>query len=164
MTTRVKVKPHIAKFLFAIYGNPVVLPTGDEVYYDLLQLLGKEFNFTDKPIKENNLVEIKIQLPCRAIANIGHTLTEQQQHFLNQKLAKWFNKNCYVFINYLIKEHGMSARQAIITIQQRFDIDEEELSYDSFEKSYSRRKGEVKKIFNDFVGITQTNLKNNVRA
>ncbi len=151
MTTRVKVKKHIAKFLYAIYGNPVVLPVGDEVYYDLLQLLGKDFNFTDKPMGEDNLVEIKIELPCRAIANVGHSLTLQQQHFFNQKLLKWFNKNCFVFINYLVQEHKISVRKAITIIQERFDIPDEDLSFDSYQKSYNRRKTEVKNIFNDFV-------------
>lgn len=162
MTTRVKVKPHIAKFLFAIYGNPVALPVGDEIYYDLLQLLGKDFTFTDKPMADDKLVEIKITLPCRAIANVGHSLTEQQQHFFNQKLLKWFNKNCFVFINYLVLEHNISVRKAISIVQERFDITDEDLSFDSYQKSYNRRKTEVKNIFNEFVH-TQ-NIHQNVRT
>jgi len=143
--TVVPLKPHLAKFVQTIYGIPAVIPYSDQLYYDFMQCLTKQYY---PPPVIDGLIPVKFEIPSRHVERIGHTFLPDQVTFFNQRLIKRFGHDCFSFICYLTSEKGLSRRAAIYKLLERFDL-YEEFSYHTLKNMFTNTANEIEQLFPD---------------
>jgi hypothetical protein len=146
MTTKILLRPHLAKFITELYGSPVVLPATSEISYWLKLFLHKEFERV--PDSLNGMVAVDFKLSENISETIGHTFPSKQFEFFNIVLNRYFNSTTYTMMLHLVREKQMSERKAATQLHTRFGLFDEEYSIEAFRFNFKTKK----KSFEEFFG------------
>lgn len=145
MTTRILLKPHLAKFITELYGNPVVLPAKTELSYWFKVFLCKNFELI--PANADGKIAVNFAISENIAEGIGHTFPLEQMEFFNLVLTRYFNATTYAMMLFLVNEKKMSERSAAVALHTRLGLEDHEYTIEAFRFNQKMRKKTLEEFF-----------------
>lgn len=155
MTTKILLRPHLAKFIKEMYGSPAILPASTEISYWFKMFLCKDFELVVETDPQH--VAVEFYLSDNIAETIGHTFPSSKFDFFNIVLNRYFNSTAYAMMLHLVREKEMSERKAATQLHTRFGLDDEEYSIEAFRFNYKTKKKNFEEFFGTSLPTAQAN-------
>lgn len=149
MTTKILLRPYLAKFILELYGknNVVHLPSNTELSYWLKVFLTKQYESI--PAEKDGMIAVDFHISENASETIGHTFPSAQFAFFNIVLNRYFNSISYTMMLHLVKEQKKSERAAAVALHTRFGFTDEEYTIEALRFNAKQRKKNFEEFFRE---------------
>lgn len=138
ITVKIPVRPHVKKYISSRYGTEHTLSKRSLLGMLIFQLLDKSIERPDHQ-REKLSEHYCIQIPEFYTKSKGFSIGYKRAHYLGVCLERLFMEDLVQSVE-ILHYKGFSVAESIRTFLKQFDINENDLNYDSIYRQFQREK------------------------
>lgn len=150
ITIDLPVPAYIKIYLLSLYGANYKVSLNDDLgilILNILQKKGGNYNYYKRETDNRNEV-FSIRISFSMFEKFGCIISENQLYHIHKAIDSGFRMNLYR--NAIINKNysNIQYKDSILSFLKAFNINEEQLSYETIRKDFNRKKVEIEEKLN----------------